>query len=150
MTSTIKTSGGAHNAGWQRHTVAALGRLVHPRQGSPRHSTEADTQIMPAVSELLPLIEDRVNAIYERYNGVHVTIDPRFDPGACEWCTPNRPRMATVRVTGQAVDDVHNPLDVEETCWDCAMGATMRGPINQALVEQGIDPRRDIAVELCE
>lgn len=150
MTSTTKTTEGAHRAGWKRHRVAdLLGCLVH-RQPAPRHSFDADTLILPAVGDdLLPLIEDRLRVI-ESFGGVHVTIDPNFKIRECCWCKPDRPALATVRVYGQpALGDPNKPLTDVKTCWDCAVNR-QRGPIVQALIEQDPASRYKIRVEVVQ
>lgn len=112
------------------------------------HRPAETTEILPSVGQLLPHI-DVVVARIEAIGDVDVTVDPNFVSGECGWCTPVRPAVTSVRVTGDpADDDLGTPLSQVETCFDCAVSS--RGPIWQALVEQREDSRQPIQVEVSE
>jgi hypothetical protein len=107
-----------------------------------------DTEIIPAVGGLLPLIEDRITQL-EALGDVHVTVDPNFTPTDCEWCALEPAQVTSVRVTGRPHDgDLHNPLIMVETCHKCAVDPR-HGPIMQALTERA-NQDRDLEIEVSE
>lgn len=114
--------------------------------------------VVPAYvhGSVLPVLDVRI-AQLEALGSLHVTIDPHFMPEECGWCETERPAITSVRVYGNpASDDVHNPLEMEEVCFDCALGEPASpgrgervGAVRQALIERATTDH-DIRVEVCE
>lgn len=123
---------------WQEH-IDAL------KSTADRDVAEASTDLLPPI-QLLATVDQRIVEL-QRFGGIHITVDPHFIVGECDWCA--RGEITTVRVTGQPHgDDVHNPLEQVEVCHYCA--TSRYGPINQARVEQDPNSDLDIEVEICE
>lgn len=96
---------------------------------------DADTEIIAGMPGLFAALDG---------HGISVTRDPDFVSQDCKWCDTEPPRQTCVRVHGQPKgDDLHNPLELEETCTVCAPTA-----IRQARIEQDPESDHDIRVEV--
>lgn len=148
MTTTkIPRHAGDHRAAHHRSFRDIYQRTTGKVWDVLHYDRRSQTDVIPAVGALLPAVEVRVAEIRRAFPGVLVTVDPDFVPTECRWCMPERPELATVRVTGSpAKDDVDKPLQVAEAHHRCVLGE--HGPIRQALIESASD--NDIRVEVCE
>ncbi|SFO60773.1 hypothetical protein [Amycolatopsis rubida] len=121
--------------------------------GAWLHGRRRPVEATPASWALLAPVGDRVaeiEAVAEQMHGaLRVMIDPHFTPGACTWCAPARPELATVRVCGDPDPDREDlkPLFAVEVCHRCAVNPRT-GAVRQALIEAG--PHRLVEVEVCE
>ncbi|GAB3156543.1 hypothetical protein GCM10027258_63140 [Amycolatopsis stemonae] len=109
------------------------------------------TEILAAVGDLMPPLEDRI-AMIEQNAGVHVTIDPHFVPGECGRCETERPNITCIRI--YAVDPhpavirpLGGPDGVIDTCFWCGIGSN--GAVALAL-SQARTVDRDLWIEVCE
>lgn len=101
----------------------------------------------PRPGALLAPVDERVRQIETAFPYTHVTVDPHFVLGECDWCCPAVPETASVRVYGDPRHDdrVNQPLEMVEVCMRCALNPRT-SPIRQAAMESKTSA--DVRVEV--
>jgi hypothetical protein len=150
------TTGGNHRTGeLAHHTIDRIAKeherafIRHAETEARRHA-EAEDTLPHRFGQFLAPVEQRFAELVQ-FGGVYVTVDPNFTPESwdCQWCLIAG-QITTVRVHGDAAEDdeMLRPLDVAESCHECALGE--HGPVRKALIEQDPNSRNDIRVEISE
>jgi hypothetical protein len=151
--------GGNHRTGeLAHHTIDRIAEenardfTERAESDAARHRLAEDT-VPLRFGQFLAPVEQRI-AELQRFGGVRVTVDPNFTPDEggewdCPWCMTDG-QITTVRVYGDPAEntEVYQPLEVAETCHECALGE--HGPVRQARIEQDPTSRNDIRVEISE